>query len=137
MGGNSQNLTAFSLPFAGTTKLYGCTTRPCLKRYPSRMPLKSATTSTTRANPAKGCHNLTCPAVESVPGRVSGAWVFRDTRLPVATVIENLEDLSVEEVMEQFDVTREQIAAVLDFVAQSLKVSAPAEVSVPVDARSL
>jgi uncharacterized protein (DUF433 family) len=63
-----------------------------------------------------------CPAVESIPGKVSGAWVFRATRLPVATVIENLEDLSVEEVMEQFDVTREQIAAVLDFVAQSLKV---------------
>jgi uncharacterized protein (DUF433 family) len=78
-----------------------------------------------------------CPAVESVPGRVSGAWVFRDARLPVATVIENFEDLSVEEVMEQFDVTREQIAAVLDFVAQSLKVSAPAEASAPVDARSL
>jgi hypothetical protein len=30
----------------------------------------------------------------------AGAWVFRDTRFPVATVIENLEDLSVEEVME-------------------------------------
>jgi uncharacterized protein (DUF433 family) len=30
------------------------------------------------------------PPVESIPGRVSGAWVFRDTRLPVATVIENL-----------------------------------------------
>ena len=65
-----------------------------------------------------------CPAVESIPGKVSGAWVFRDTRLPVATVIENLEDLNVEEVMEQFDVTREQIAAVLDFVAQSLHASA-------------
>jgi uncharacterized protein (DUF433 family) len=74
-----------------------------------------------------------CPAVESVPGRVSGAWVFRDTRLPVATVIENLEDLSVEEVMEQFDVTREQIIAVLDFVAQSLKVSAPEQPSTPVE----
>ena len=60
-----------------------------------------------------------CPAVESIPGKVSGAWVFRDTRLPVATVIENLEDLSVEEVMEQFDVTREQITAVLDFVARA------------------
>ena len=35
-----------------------------------------------------------CPAVESVPDRVGGAWVFRGTRLPVATVIENLEDLS-------------------------------------------
>lgn len=68
-----------------------------------------------------------CPAVESIPGKVSGAWVFRGTRLPVATVIENLEDLSVDEVMEQFDVTREQITAVLDFVAQSLKGSAPGQ----------
>jgi uncharacterized protein (DUF433 family) len=52
-------------------------------------------------------------------------------------VIENLEDLSVEEVMEQFDVTREQITAVLDFVAQSLRVSAPpAQDSAPVDAHS-
>jgi len=75
-----------------------------------------------------------CPAVESIPGKVSGAWVFRGTRLPVATVIENLEDLSVEEVMEQFDVTREQITAVLDFVAQSLNVSAPAQASMPADA---
>ena len=78
-----------------------------------------------------------CPAVESIPGKVSGAWVFRDTRLPVATVIENLEDLSVEEVMEQFDVTREQIAAVLDFVAQSLNASIPEQSSVLVDAHSL
>jgi uncharacterized protein (DUF433 family) len=66
-----------------------------------------------------------CSAVESVPGKVGGAWVFRNTRLPVATVIENLEDLSVEEVMEQFDVTREEIAAILDFVVQSLKRTIP------------
>jgi uncharacterized protein (DUF433 family) len=81
-----------------------------------------------------------CPAVESIPGKVSGAWVFRDTRLPVATVIENLEDLSVEEVMEQFDVTREQIAAVLDFVAQSLNIplpeQAPEQSPAPVDVHS-
>jgi uncharacterized protein (DUF433 family) len=75
-----------------------------------------------------------CPAVESVPGKVSGAWVFKDTRLPVATVIENLEDLSVDEVIEQFDVTREQINAVLDFVAQSLKASVPERQPAPVDA---
>ena len=62
-----------------------------------------------------------CPAVESIPGKVSGAWVFKGTRLPVATVIENLEDLSIDEVIEQFDVTREQVAAVLEFVAQSLR----------------
>jgi uncharacterized protein (DUF433 family) len=78
-----------------------------------------------------------CPAVESIPGKVGGAWVFRGTRLPVATVIENLEDLSVEEVMEQFDVTREQIAAVLDFVAQSLKGSPPGSSSAPVNADSV
>jgi hypothetical protein len=41
-----------------------------------------------------------CPAVESIPGKVSGAWVFKDTRMPVATVFENLEaGLTVEEVM--------------------------------------
>ena len=62
-----------------------------------------------------------CPAVESIPDKVSGAWVFKGTRLPVATVIENLEDLSIDEVVEQFDVTRDQVAAVLDFVAQSLR----------------
>ena len=78
-----------------------------------------------------------CSAVESIPGNVSGAWVFRDTRLPVATVVENLEDLSVEEVMEQFDVTREQIAAVLDFVAKSLKAPVTTPDSSPFDAHSL
>ena len=66
-----------------------------------------------------------CPAVESIPGKVSGAWVFKGTRLPVATVIENLEDLSIDEVIEQFDVTREQIAAVLEFVAESLRSDVP------------
>ena len=66
-----------------------------------------------------------CPAVESVPGKVSGAWVFRGTRLPVATIFENLEDgLTIEEIMEQFDVTREQVNAVLDFAARSLETPA-------------
>jgi uncharacterized protein (DUF433 family) len=63
---------------------------------------------------------------------VSGAWVFKGTRLPVATVIENLEDLSVDEVIEQFDVTREQVTAVLEFVAESLRAS-----PVPTGARPL
>ena len=51
------------------------------------------------------------PAVESAPGNLSGTWDFPDTRLPVPTVIANLEDLSVEKVMEQFDLTREQFVA--------------------------
>ena len=62
-----------------------------------------------------------CPAVESVPDRRSGAWVFRDTRMPVSTVFENLETgSSIEEIIEQFHVTREQIQAVLEFAARSL-----------------
>jgi uncharacterized protein (DUF433 family) len=65
-----------------------------------------------------------CPAVESVPGRLSGAWVFRDTRMPVSTVFLNLEAGStVDEIIEQFDVTREQINAVLEFAARSLEAS--------------
>ena len=44
-----------------------------------------------------------CPAVESIPGKVSGAWVFKGTRTPVATVFENLEDgMTIDEVIEQF-----------------------------------
>ena len=63
-----------------------------------------------------------CPAVESIPGKVSGAWVFKGTRMPVATVFENLEDgMSIDEVMEQFPLTREQVKAVLEFTARSLE----------------
>ena len=59
------------------------------------------------------------PEVVSLP--MPAPLVFKGTRLPVATVIENLEDLSIDEVIEQFDVTREQVMAVLEFVAESLR----------------
>ena len=62
-----------------------------------------------------------CPVVESVPGKVSGAWVLKGTRTPVAIVFENLEDgMTIDEVLEQFPVTREQVRAVLEFAARSL-----------------
>ena len=62
-----------------------------------------------------------CPAVESIPGKVSGAWVFRDTRMPVSIVFENLESgATIEDIMEWFHLTREQIVAVLEFAARSL-----------------
>jgi uncharacterized protein (DUF433 family) len=52
---------------------------------------------------------------------LSGAWVFRDTRMPVSAVFENLEaGATIEEIIEQFDITREQISAVLEFAARSL-----------------
>jgi uncharacterized protein (DUF433 family) len=63
-----------------------------------------------------------CEAVESTPGKVSGSWVFRGTRIPVAVVFENLEDgLTIDEITRMFDgLTRQQVRAVLDFAAQSL-----------------
>jgi len=47
---------------------------------------------------------------------MSGAWVFRGTRVPVAAIFENLKSSSMEEVLENFHVTREQVQSVLDFV---------------------
>lgn len=67
-----------------------------------------------------------CSAVESIPGKVSGAWVFRGTRMPVATVFENLEaGASIDEIIQWFDLTREQITEVLNFAARSLENSRP------------
>jgi uncharacterized protein (DUF433 family) len=80
-----------------------------------------------------------CPAVESIPGKRSGAWVFKDTRMPVATVFENLEAGSdIEEIIEQFHVTREQVQAVLEFAARSLDAPpVPAGAPASTDAHSL
>jgi uncharacterized protein (DUF433 family) len=63
----------------------------------------------------------TCPAVERDPERVSGAWVFRDTRVPVAALFENLEDGAlVSQFVEWFPgVTIEQVRAVLEHAARS------------------
>jgi uncharacterized protein (DUF433 family) len=62
-----------------------------------------------------------CPAVESIPGKVSVAWVFRGTRMPVQTVFENLEaGMSVEEITEVFDVTPKKVKAVLHSAGESL-----------------
>jgi len=57
-----------------------------------------------------------CPAVEQDPQRVSGAWVFRGTRIPVAALFQNLEDgVSLAEFAEIFPgVTTEQIQLVAE-----------------------
>ena len=63
-----------------------------------------------------------CDAVESIPGKVSGAWVFKGTRMPVQTVFANLEaGMSVKEITEVFDVKEEEIEAVVRFVTKSLE----------------
>ena len=63
-----------------------------------------------------------CPAVERDPQRVSGAWVFRGTRVPVSALFENLEDgVQITQFVEWFPgVTIEQVRAVLDHAAKSL-----------------
>ena len=62
-----------------------------------------------------------CSVVESIPGKVSGAWVFKGTRMPVSLVFENLEaGATIENIMEWFHLTREPIVAVLEFAARSL-----------------
>jgi uncharacterized protein (DUF433 family) len=69
-----------------------------------------------------------CPAVESVPGRLSGAWVFRDTRMPVSAVFQNLEaGATIDEITEWFHISKEQVIEVLEFAARSLAVPVPVE----------
>lgn len=60
-----------------------------------------------------------CPAVERIPGKVSGAWLFRGTRVPVSAIFENLKSSPLDEVLENFPVSRDQVQMVLDFVAKS------------------
>ena len=66
-----------------------------------------------------------CPAVERVPGKVSGAWLFRGTRVPVKALFENLEDgATVGQFLEWFPgVTQQQVETVLEFASRSLAVA--------------
>jgi uncharacterized protein (DUF433 family) len=72
-----------------------------------------------------------CPAVESVPGKVSGAWVLRGTRMPVSVIFENLQGgASLDDIMKWFEgLDREQVKAVIEFVARSLEKTPSSTVS--------
>ncbi len=63
-----------------------------------------------------------CASVERVPGKVSGAWVFKGTRVPVRALFENLEGgARVQEFLEWFPgVTHEQVLAVLKHAESTL-----------------
>ena len=60
--------------------------------------------------------------MESVPGKVSGAWVLRGTRMPVSAIFENIEaGANIDDIMEWFDgLNREQVESVIEFAARSL-----------------
>ena len=66
-----------------------------------------------------------CAAVERVPGKVSGAWLFKGTRVPVTALFENLEGgATVDDFLEWFQgVAREQVESVLKYAEQSLTVA--------------
>jgi len=63
-----------------------------------------------------------CPAVESVLGKASGAWVLKGTRMPVSAIFENLAaGASIDDILEWFDgLDREQVKKVIEFAAHSL-----------------
>jgi uncharacterized protein (DUF433 family) len=63
-----------------------------------------------------------CPAVESIPGKVSGTWVLRNTGMPVATIFENLEaGANIDDILAWYDgVDRDQVKTVIEFAARSL-----------------
>lgn len=62
-----------------------------------------------------------CPVVESIQGKVSGAWIVRGTRVPVSAIFENLKNSPMEELLENFPVTRQQVLTILDFAAKSAR----------------
>jgi uncharacterized protein (DUF433 family) len=66
-----------------------------------------------------------CAAVERSPNTLSGAWRFRNTRVPVKALFENLESgASVDQFLEWFPgVERDQVLAVLAFAEKSLAVA--------------
>ena len=66
-----------------------------------------------------------CAAVERIAGKVSGAWLFKGTRVPVAALFENIEGgATVDDFLEWFPgVTREQVESVLEHAEQSLLVA--------------
>jgi uncharacterized protein (DUF433 family) len=69
-----------------------------------------------------------CPAVEGNRDRLSGAWVFRGTRVPVSALFANLEGgATVDEFLEWFPgVSRNQVNVVLEHAARSLGDPVPA-----------
>ena len=70
-----------------------------------------------------------CPAVESVQVRCSGAWVLHDTRMPISIIFENLEyGSTIDEIVENYSVTPQQIQDLLEFVARSAAAPVPASV---------
>jgi uncharacterized protein (DUF433 family) len=83
---------------------------------------KLAAAPTNAENPTGTIDWSRCPVVESVPGKVSGAWVLKGTRMPVSAIFENLEaGANIDDIMEWFaGLDRNQVEDVIEFAVRSL-----------------
>ena len=61
-----------------------------------------------------------CDAVEQVPGKVSGAWVFKGTRVPVSALFNNLSRMDITEFASHFPVDKQQVQTVLEYISKLL-----------------
>ena len=65
-----------------------------------------------------------CSALERIPGKVSGVWLFRGTRLPLWVVLDNLKTgATLDEISDWFEVDRSKVEEVLSFLASETKAS--------------
>ena len=63
-----------------------------------------------------------CRALERVPGKVSGVWLFRGTRLPLWVVLYNLKaGATLEEIADWFEIERAKLEEVMSFLAAETK----------------
>ena len=71
-----------------------------------------------------------CSELERIPGKVSGVWLFKDTRLPLWTVLENLKGgASLDEIADWFEIDRAKVEAVLEFLARATEQPLASETS--------
>ena len=60
-----------------------------------------------------------CPLLESVPGKVSGAWVIKGTRMPAQTIADNYDAcMEADEIAEQFDIDLRVVEAIVTFAEE-------------------
>ena len=72
-----------------------------------------------------------CDAVEQVPGKVSGALVFKGTRVPVSALFNNLGHMDIAEFTSHFPVDQQQVKAVLEYISKLLDETALARRGTP------
>jgi uncharacterized protein (DUF433 family) len=61
-----------------------------------------------------------CPDAEAIPGKVSGAWCIKGTRIPVQAIIDNAADETAEEIATEIfeGVSVDQVRRILAYAAK-------------------